>query len=271
MSDCFQEWRIAVTTPLHETVASAARVEKFCGHFNLPYIARKNRGLRPFLASENLDGVVVANRDPKVYHRSNPENALFFHPGMASQRMLHLRHGQVDRLLELCELRQGDTVLDATMGLGTDSLVFANGVGPTGRVIGLERVDVLYRLLTYAKQTKVPQYPGIGQLLTQIDMYQGNHLDYLRRAPAQSVDVVYFDPMFEEPADSAGIGPLRPFADPSALSVEAFNEACRVCRRLVVVKERPHSELFRTLGLRADIEKRRFAYGVWRKGGPYRE
>jgi 16S rRNA (guanine1516-N2)-methyltransferase len=265
MEPGFQEWRVAVTTPLQSKVTSAAQARKLCFHFDLPYVDRHNLGIRPLLEAESLDAVVVAHRDPKVYHRDNPEVALFFHPGMASQRMLLMQRGQPDRLLSLCQIQPGDVILDATLGLGTDSLVFAMGVGPSGRVLGVEHVHVLYQLLSYAKASGVPAYPGIGDLFARIELHHRHHLDFLKAQPAEAVDVVYFDPMFELPAESAGIGPLRPFADASALSEASFLEACRVCRRMVVVKERPHSALFYKLGLRADIENRRFAYGVWRK------
>ena len=76
-----------------------------------------------------------------------------------------------------------------------------------------------------------------------------DHLDYLRSLPSGSRDIVYFDPMFRDPLhDSAAIGSLRDLANGSALSAESVEEAKRVARKTVVLKEKRGSTEFARLG-----------------------
>ncbi len=48
----------------------------------------------------------------------------------------------------LAELRAGDTILDCTLGLGQDALVAALVVGPSGRVVALEKSLALYAVVS---------------------------------------------------------------------------------------------------------------------------
>ena len=63
--------------------------------------------------------------------------------------------------------------------------------------------------------------------------------------------MVYFDPMFRKPLTASnGISPLRSVANHAALSVEAVEEAKRVARSRVVMKEANGSEEFDRLGFK---------------------
>ena len=74
-------------------------------------------------------------------------------------------------------------------------------------------------------------------------------LHYLQQQADDSVDVVYFDPMFRHPfMDSTSLDPLRTVADKRALTPETVAEACRVARHRVVMKESSRSEEFARLG-----------------------
>ena len=78
------------------------------------------------------------------------------------------------------------------------------------------------------------------------------------------MDVVYFDPMFEEAlTDSTGINPIRNWAAYTPLTAEVIEEAKRVARKRIVMKNHYHSPLFDQHGFQ--VIKRpsaKFHFGV---------
>ena len=63
------------------------------------------------------------------------------------------------------------------------------------------------------------------------------------------MDIVYFDPMFRYSLTaSASIQPLRSIADTSAVTLESIQQACRVAKHRVILKENSKSLEFNRLG-----------------------
>lgn len=252
------------TTPLQSGVASEQRLANLATWFDCKAVARQNRGVAQVLADEAVDALVVADLTPKLYHRDDPSHPLFFHPGMAAQRIARLQKGQPDRLVTALGLRPGQTVIDATLGLGTDSLVLAYAVGEQGRVMAIEASWLLARLFQFEQHHPGPNYRWLEPLLARIDVVIGNHTEVLTGLPARSADAVLFDPMFRLPPDrSSGIEPARNFTMPWQLDELAWQAAQRVARDAVLLKERPQSREFVRFGITPDKPRARFAYGVW--------
>jgi 16S rRNA (guanine1516-N2)-methyltransferase len=254
------------TTPWKDTSSATKRAMQAASFFCVPFIRRKDRSIERILEDETCDAVIVMNQAPTVYHRTQTETPLFFHPSMAAQRIIRVKRGEPDRLIHCARICKGDTVVDATLGLGADSLVFASAVGDTGRVISLESVDILYHLFRFAIENGHEKYPEIVPYFSQIYPVHTNHDDWLKKQASNSVDVVYFDPMFQSPqVNSAGLLPVRPFADSSPVSESAFFHAKRIARKCVVVKERAYAAVFRQFQLEQDKTHSPVSYGVWRK------
>ncbi|CAA7601936.1 Ribosomal RNA small subunit methyltransferase J [Acididesulfobacillus acetoxydans] len=188
--------------------------------------------------------------------------SLYFHPSMALLRLLNIERGEPDRFLEACGLGRGDSLFDATLGLGSDALVGAWAVGSTGSVRAVERSGILAALVgdglndlrrTTAGLRKSPEkeraWAHLREAAGRIEAHWGDHLEELRKMPAQAVDVVYFDPMFRHTRSrSAAIQPLQRWAEKEPLSRDSVREACRVARKRVVMKERKGSPEFERLG-----------------------
>ena len=84
--------------------------------------------------------------------------------------------------------------------------------------------------------------------------------------PPKSVDVVYFDPMFEVPIEeSPQFKPLRGHLLEGAFTEHILEKAKRVARKRVVVKERTFSSIFKTMPpSRIEGGKySRIAYGIY--------
>lgn len=184
-----------------------------------------------------------------------------FHPSMALIRMMILLSGGFDRYLEATQLKAGDSLVDATLGLGTEALIGAWAVGENGSVLGIEQSPVLAAFVqdglnNFAEiipdarnKNKQAAWTALERASRQIEVRWGEHLKYLKHIPSRSVDVVYFDPMFRHTCkQSDSILPLHRWSDHSPLNHEAVIEACRVARNRVVLKERKDSSEFRRLG-----------------------
>jgi hypothetical protein len=66
----------------------------------------------------------------------------------------------------------------------------------------------------------------------------------------RSFDIVYFDPMFRAPIlKSSNVNPIRTLANMQPLTAEAIQQACRLARKKVVVKDAAGSSEFARLGI----------------------
>jgi 16S rRNA (guanine1516-N2)-methyltransferase len=186
------------------------------------------------------------------------EGRLRFHPGMAHLRLLRLEAGEDDTLVRTAELRTGDRVLDATLGLGQDALVAARAVGPAGRVVGVEKSLALYAVVSEGLRGFEP-----GPRACAVEAVHAHARDYLGSLPDRSFDVVFFDPMFERPRKAQpAFEVLRRFAEHAPLTPALLAEARRVARRWVVVKGSRYSDDLKKLGLTPEPGSR-YAAVVW--------
>jgi 16S rRNA (guanine1516-N2)-methyltransferase len=260
---------VICTTPTKDSTQARQRAIAVGEWFDCPFVVRNQRTLQRLFTEEKVGTVIVADRQPKLYSTDDLLHPLFFHPGMAQQRLIRMRKGEADRLVSVSGLSPGDVVVDATFGLGIDSLVLAAAVGVTGKVIGLESSLCLARLFTFAQATVPTPYPMVDPLLNRIQVRIGCHTNVLKEMGDNSVDVVYFDPMFRQaPKSDSGLDVARPWANPTALDDEAWLHAQRVARRSVVLKERLGSGQFERFGVEPDKRTQKFAFGVWRKEAP---
>ncbi|MDP1508586.1 class I SAM-dependent methyltransferase [Paenibacillus sp. CMAA1739] len=189
---------------------------------------------------------------------------MVFHPSMGFIRAKRVLKGEPDPMLTAARLVPGDTVLDCTAGLGTDSLLFSIGTGSSGQVTAVESSFPVYALIKDGMRHYRSGNAEVDRAFSDIDVHFGHHLDYLRSLPNRSVDIIYFDPMFRDPLlDSSAIGPLRGLANPDALEEESILQAKRVARKTIVLKEKRGSGEFDRLGFR--VEQRgttKTVYGV---------
>ena len=192
---------------------------------------------------------------------TNGAKQLSFHPSMAIIRLINLLRGGSDRYLEATQLKAGDSLIDATLGLGTDALIGAWAVGDKGSVLAIEQSPILAafvhdglnhftELIPNAKnKEKQEVWVALAVASRRIGVRWGEHSEYLKHLPSSSVNVVYFDPMFRNTIKkSDSILPLHRWSDHNPLEQETILEACRVARNRVVLKERKDSTEFRRLG-----------------------
>lgn len=250
------------TTVISPTPAVIERTKRLADELGARCVERKNWTLSQLMRREQGRSImVVAESEVKVTTRDG--NTAVFHPSMAHIRMKRLLSGEKDALLEAADARAGDRIIDCTMGLAADAIILAWAAGRTGEVIALESEPVVYVLTREGLANYVSDLPELTDAMRRIQAKRADHLDYLRLQPDGSADIVYFDPMFRSGVAGSAIDPMRGLVNESPLRLEAVEEACRVARRAVVMKERRGSSEWRRLGFdRMLSSSSGIAYGV---------
>jgi hypothetical protein len=246
--------------PTGELEALAKRVAEQLGS---KYVPRGNSSVRKLEERYRDPGILlVTNREWRYY--SGGAGPLFFHPSLSLVRVKRLMRGESDPMIEASGAKPGDAVLDCTAGLASDAIVFSYIAGQDGRVTALESEFPLYVIVKEGLASHTTQIRELDEAMRRIELKHVHHLAELRQLPDNSYDIVYFDPMFRRPVkESSGIAPLRPFANTEPLQPEAVEEAARVARRSVVLKEQVDSGEFERLGFRKQVRSgANIAYGV---------
>mmetsp|Transcript_4630 Transcript_4630/g.7835 ORF Transcript_4630/g.7835 Transcript_4630/m.7835 type:complete len:293 (-) Transcript_4630:47-925(-) len=224
------------------------------------FVEREGQTLAKMLEEHEADMVlVVSARGTMLRLRGGAEHCL--HGGIGVLRLRAADAGRPDNLVRVCGLQPGDVFIDATAGHLCDSIVAAQAVGLSGRVLAMEASPLLWAVA--AGRPVATGDARVDKLLDRVDMLLGDHTELLTAMPAASADVVYFDPMFRRPAKSSkSFDFIRPLALHSPLTAAALAQARRVARRRVVVMDQRGGSELERLGLRVLKESAQKRYGV---------
>lgn len=237
-----------VTTAYRPSEQLIRQAQELARDIGADYVPRGNLTLRKLRERVRGDQFLVVTQEGLRYSCGD-ERPLFFHPSMALVRIKRLVRGESDPLVHACGVRHGDRVLDCTAGMAADAIVLSYAAGQEGQVIALESEFVQALLLRKGLASYRSGEGAVDEAMRRIQLIHAHHLDYLRTLADDSVDIVYFDPMFRAPLTSSeGLSPLRMIANGEAIHAEAIDEAKRVARHKVVLKERPDSGEFERLG-----------------------
>ncbi len=252
--------KIGITTAKRINDTQLKQVKILMGQFKLPFFARDKRSIKTLLARHDLTHLFVVESD-HIYLTDGQER-FFWHPNTA---ILKLKEQSGGPLLKALAVRPTDDVLDCTMGLATDALLIANFLNGGGHVTALESNPYI-AYLTQHGITSAP-YQIIRQLASRITIINCDYRDYLPDLLENSVDVIYFDPMFRQTNNaSTGISGLRKLANKAIVTRATIAMARRVARRRIVVKERFNSGVLSVLKpdhIVGERRKGRVVYGVF--------
>ncbi|MCH1627368.1 class I SAM-dependent methyltransferase [Ferdinandcohnia quinoae] len=252
-----------VTTAGRTNVDMIELAKKVSTELGISYIHREKRAIKQMQTDIHEDVLVVGKNRIEI-HPIHSDEPLFFHPNSSMFRIKRLMRGDYDPFIQVSGLQKGDTLLDCTLGLGSDSIVASYFVGETGRVTAIEGNKYLYYLLKIGLLSWDSGILPINIAMANIQVKHDNYINYLKHCPDNSYDVVYFDPMFEETIEeSDGIRGLRKFAIKGKLSMEVINEAKRVARNRIVLKDHWKNNQFEKLGFTVFKRKTaKFHFGV---------
>lgn len=259
---------LVITTGLRSGMDLEERAAELSRALKIPYIRREKQSLDKLKAASGAEVLLLVGHNRLTLVVDGKE--LFFHPGLAKLRIKELQSGKTDQMIKAMGLQEGNTVLDCTLGLASDALVASFVTGPGGLVIGLEDSQSVAEIVRRGLEDYTGEKPEIISAMRRIEVICCHHLNFLREQPDNAFDVVYFDPMFRHPREqSSSMAPLRPLANKHPLTLEAVEEALRVARRRVVMKENRNSQEFIRLNFHTVVGGRYspVAYGLINKGG----
>lgn len=238
--------KIAVTTTRDSDESLNNKAKDISKYLNISYIKRSNISIKKTILKDNFDYLLVVERDKIVI--KGEDSTLFWHPNMSELKIKSIRQGNKEAIIEATKLEEGNSILDCTLGLAGDSLVFSAVVGEKGYVVGTE----INKYIAYLSKCGLESYKDVdGKSIQNIKVINESYENYILKQSDNSFDVVYFDPMFKEAnKKSTTINSFRDFANHKGLTKEILNEALRVCKKRVVIKERQGSNDFENLGIK---------------------
>jgi len=237
--------KLAVTTSYHPEGVQLDKALSLALSLKIPFCHRGESSLDTFF--QDYEALVIVQAKKIVL--KTPEEEFFFHPNMAKLRINNIKQGRPDHLIQSLDLQKGDKLLDCTLGLGSDAITASYWIGEEGQVIALEDVSLIYEITTFGLTHFQINDSELQKAMQRIKTINANYLDYLKKTPDKSFDIVYFDPMFDRTIlGSTSMLPLRVFARKELLSYESLEEAKRVARKRVVMKARRGSKELKRLG-----------------------
>ncbi|MCI3196853.1 class I SAM-dependent methyltransferase [Bacillus sp. HU-1818] len=245
--------------PSDQTVQLAKALSK---ELHTVYCDRNKQPVEKILETSENDLLVIGKERFELYTKNGGK--FFFHPNTAMFRAKRFLRGEQEPMLRAAELSAGDSFLDCTLGLASDSIMASLAVGETGTVIGLEKHKLISVLVKKGLHTWETGVEPLQAAMKRIEVKHADCFDYLKQLPDDSVDVIYFDPMFHEPVEASdGIAPLRNLADELFPAEDCIKHAVRAARKSVVLKDHWKSPRFEKYGF--NVFKRKtalFHFGV---------
>ena len=223
--------------------------KKISEKLKIPFVERKNLSTENLLKNHGVKNILIAKKNSLRLTTKSGE--LFFHPSLAHLRIKNILKGEGDRMIEAMNLKSGMKILDCTLGLGTDSIVESFIVGIEGKVTAIEINPYLAAVVEHGFKNFSDDNSNVIESMRRIEIVNADYFEFLKRAETKSFDVIYFDPMFRHSLNrSSSLNSIREVADNRALSIEAVEEAKRVARNKIVLKENSKSREFERLGFK---------------------
>lgn len=244
----------------------AQEAHKIALELNITYVPRQHYSIAKLREITGIDNILVLELNRLIINM--PGGKYFFHPNMAKLRINELQKEKEDIMIKVLNLQPSDSVLDCTMGIGSDAVLISYCV-PEGKVVALESNPLMAKANTYGVAHYVDPEPHVTEAIRRIEVVHADYNDFLAKCPDQSFDIVYLDPMFRKPKlQSVSLNPLRELANHEPLSDQALSNARRVARKLVVFKEASGSTEFERLGCErvGGGKYSPVAYGLWSTG-----
>lgn len=234
--------KIAVTTAREKDNELKDKGYIVAKDLGIPFIERRNYSLNKVMLNNKIKYLFVVEKDRLLL--KSKDGILFWHKGTSDIKINGINNGNNKVMINALRLENGDSILDCTLGLAGDSIVFASLVGESGKVVGTE----INRFIAYLTKRGLKEYKNLG---ANIKVINESYEEFLSKQADNSFDVVYFDPMFKKPnKKSTAINAFREFADHRELTKETLKEALRVCNKRVVIKERQGLNDFEKLGIK---------------------
>ena len=212
----------------------------------MPYVPRKHQSVEELLDAHHCAGALVVTKEgPSFVTKEGMPHQ--FHLSMAHLRLLEIDRGHTDHLLRAIGYEMVTSILDCTAGLGSDSAAISYGCPQLTRHTAIEGHPILGYITNYGFRHFQHKNPNVTEALRRIQLVICNYQDYLKQIEPNRYDVIYLDPMFENPVyESPQFLQWRGHLLESKVTPEIVELALEKSKRLVI-KERKGSRLFKDL------------------------
>ena len=212
----------------------------------MPYVPRKHQSVEDLLTTHNCAGTLLITKEgPSFVTRKGVPHQ--FHLSMAHLRLLEIDRGNMDHLLRAMGYETVTSVLDCTAGLGADSAVISYGCPQLVRHTAIEGHPILGYITNHGFRHFQHKNPSVTEALRRIQLVICNYQAYLQQVEPNRYDVIYLDPMFENPVyESPQFQQWRGHLLESKVTPEIVELALEKSKRLVI-KERKASRLFKVI------------------------
>lgn len=254
-----------ITTAGRTNQTMMIKAKNISDELQIPYISRKKMSIQSLQQFMKDDCIVVGKERLELFPLG-AGGPFFFHPNSSMFRIKRLLEGENDPFVDACQLKKGKHFLDCTLGLASDSIVASYMVGDEGKVVGIEGERYLAYLTIRGLKSWKSDVSEFNSACERIVVVQRLSIDYLKKLKDDSFDIVYFDPMFHEPiTESDGIRGLSRLAIYDDIGEELIEQAKRVARERVVLKDHFRSKRFERYGFQVKKRKTaKFHFGVMR-------
>eukprot|EP00828_Plagiopyla_frontata_P004153 TRINITY_DN11452_c0_g1_i5.p4 TRINITY_DN11452_c0_g1~~TRINITY_DN11452_c0_g1_i5.p4 ORF type:complete len:191 (-),score=12.00 TRINITY_DN11452_c0_g1_i5:15-587(-) len=151
--EVFNHENFVVTTankPDRELVLKARRIAR---ELDARYVSR--RKLAEYREDNPLDFYYSVEKERLVI-RWDENGTFFFHPSSSKMRMRNIRNKQRDYLIETLNLKGDETILDLTLGLGSEAILMGAYL-ETGKIIEKKKKKKKKKKKQTKKKKKTPQ------------------------------------------------------------------------------------------------------------------
>ncbi|ABR31399.1 methyltransferase [Thermosipho melanesiensis] len=256
--------RFVVTTSYNPNRELVEKAKKLAKEYGVKYVNRNH--LTKYIKRSLIDFYYVIDKKGMLSIKWE-DGEFFFHQGIAKIRMENIKHGQKDYLIEAISPKESDIVYDATCGLASEALLIANYAK---KVVATEGSKHIYRVVKWGLLYYISGENWVNNAKKKIELVNENYKSYIRRVEDNAFDIVYCDPMFENPIyESNSLNPLRSFAIYESLNTEDLEEMLRISRKKVVIKTLKKDSLYDKIKEYFDkeylVRKNGVVYGVINK------
>lgn len=235
-----------ITTSQKASLLVKEETKELADSLNLTYIERHKKPISEISLSD-MPVAVISKNQLTIHFNEKQEHR--FHLSMAQLRILRLQRGEADHLVKAVESLIDESsntfsIIDCTLGLGSDSIIMSYAF-PNTHIIGLEASYPIWLSTWFGLKHYTHEDMAVTNALRRIDARYDNFESFLPGLPNDSVDILYFDPMFEVPIEeSPQFKPLRGHTSEGKITKSIIKEAKRVSRLGFIIKERPFSSIF---------------------------
>ena len=241
-----------LTTSQKSNEAIQEEAKALASSMHMTYIKRGKTSIPALFESHQCEYIAVLSGSRLTIHFPEKQQHTF-HLSMAQLRLLRIQRGEGDHLVNAVQTivnlkdlhnKNDFTFLDATIGLASDSIIVSYAY-PNAQIEGIEGSLPIWLATSYGLSHYVHSDDRVTNALRRIKVNHDTFENYLPNLPDNSMDILYFDPMFEVPVEeSPQFKPLRGHTVESHIDDKIMTEAMRVARYGVIIKERPFSSVF---------------------------